>query len=381
MNKIMSLVFMAVFSLININKSEKIAGAFIDEPNYPNSCCVFVDNINDYDTYAEAYFANLKDNYSYNTNNSCSFIALEMLLNYYDNCYNESIVAEKYESHSCQICVNDGIPKFVDSPGSKVDTYGITFKEDGYESNISSFEYNSNIINTKNMFLHSRLICEALELNYCKNYTYGTSEKQLVDICDSYLSQILGKNNYSIESGSFYNPKIEEKKLMAERCISLLKQEKPVLLMLNLFGGHSVIAFKFDEVNKMVYFHSGYHNYMRICKLSIDDIIDEIFGYIHLEFNIPNVPDTNYYYMDEYVTKKLKFNSFNANIIHTHQYKYICNKEKHYCYCKCGANYIEDHEFKNIVFVRGAEYLKCLKCEALVALTGPIINFEDGELE
>lgn len=96
------------------------------------------------------YFLNLTTNYGDNASlypYSCSYVALEMLLAYYDTYYNDSIIIENFDINSYEefssfsgISIND----YASSPGtgSFFHTYMI-----GLGRNLGYTEYGSNIIN------------------------------------------------------------------------------------------------------------------------------------------------------------------------------------------------------------------------------------------
>lgn len=115
------------------NESEKTYGGFQNDVVNENGVYITTDDINDYDSYLDAYFANLKGNFAINVNNSCGFIALEMLLNYYDNYLNMSIVDEKYENKTYSSKTVNNVEVFLNSPGSKV----CTFLPDNYGPSLS----------------------------------------------------------------------------------------------------------------------------------------------------------------------------------------------------------------------------------------------------
>ena len=50
------------------------------------------------DFFASYYFSQLYQNYGYNARNSCNYVALGMLLSYYDTFWDDTIIPSPYES-------------------------------------------------------------------------------------------------------------------------------------------------------------------------------------------------------------------------------------------------------------------------------------------
>ena len=50
-----------------------------------------------YDSFMESYFDNLTTNHGHNTIGSCGYVAIDMLLCYYDTYLNDNIVPEQYD--------------------------------------------------------------------------------------------------------------------------------------------------------------------------------------------------------------------------------------------------------------------------------------------
>ena len=104
-------------SQITYNNDEKVMIKPSDlAPSYKivndNSDKIF---INDY--YAPYYFTNLKDRFGYNVKGSCTYVAVDMLLSYYDSLWNDNFLPEKYDGDN--IYVNKTILNAFESPGSK----------------------------------------------------------------------------------------------------------------------------------------------------------------------------------------------------------------------------------------------------------------------
>ena len=76
-------------------------------------------NIYQYDSFMESYFDNLTINHGDNTIGSCGYVAIDMLLCYYDTYLNDNIVPEQYDVPSESSCYNVICRR--NSPGSMFD--------------------------------------------------------------------------------------------------------------------------------------------------------------------------------------------------------------------------------------------------------------------
>ncbi len=103
-------------------------------------------------TFASMYFSHLKENFPYNTHGTCSYVAISMLLSFYDTYFNDFIIADDYETETKM--QNDVIPKDIESPGIKSEPL-----EDVY--GLSTYSYINYIENNYEEYLHLKLIKNA----------------------------------------------------------------------------------------------------------------------------------------------------------------------------------------------------------------------------
>ena len=60
-----------------------------------NETNIFLD-----DYYSSLYFSNLVDNFGNNTHGTCSYVAIGMLLSFYDSYWNDNLIPESYDKVS-----------------------------------------------------------------------------------------------------------------------------------------------------------------------------------------------------------------------------------------------------------------------------------------
>lgn len=104
------------YSLQQINAAEMRSYETVVDGNtnssnfYYNSSTLYQTNY--YSTY---YFSQLKQNFGNNIKGSCTYVALAMLLSYYDSYWNDSIIPEGYDMIS--MLEENELPLLVESPG------------------------------------------------------------------------------------------------------------------------------------------------------------------------------------------------------------------------------------------------------------------------
>ena len=96
-------------------------------------------NINDLylrDTFQTYYFSNLADNIGKNTKGSCGFVAVGMILSFYDTYWDDSTIPETYDS-PCEL-FSESILQSTSSPGIVMEPNSIAYaNQQTYYSNIS----------------------------------------------------------------------------------------------------------------------------------------------------------------------------------------------------------------------------------------------------
>ena len=211
-----------------------------------------------YDNYMEIYYDNLTRNIGQNYQGSCGYVAIGMLLSYYDTFLNDGIIPEQYDAKG----EGEGydLISWEDSPGILRDE--ITKGDD-----LSSSGYYSVIDNQSEYSLHAKLITIGHGYgyyNYLSDMPAGTTFGMLLAVTKSYLKLYRGytNNQYSIdyEYALFANEDNEVRSFV----INNIQNGNPVLLALKSVNddgekeGHVVVAYDYDVATDEIFCYFGW---------------------------------------------------------------------------------------------------------------------------
>ena len=160
-------------------------------------------NVLNYDTFAESYFEHLKENFGINHHGSCGYVALGMLLSYYDTYWNDSIIPEQYDASSIgnevDMVLRENSPgivadKLYAPETTNSDANGIySFN---YGESLSSQDYIEKMVLMSDECLHSKLITISNALGYYNQANRGdycsSTLTERIDVLNTYLSDIAG---------------------------------------------------------------------------------------------------------------------------------------------------------------------------------------------
>ena len=197
----------------------------------------------DYDSCLQHYFTKLNDNIPKNLQGSCGYVAMSMLLGYYDMYWNDDFVAQEYETTvPYKTDLNN-----LDAPALKTENedwnryYNDYLRDVGYIS-MDDFvlEYYSSFVEEKEGegYLHIDLINMGIDEGY---YTFGlpfdsymSVPLQSANILDLYLDNVFGEARYFDPLG-----------------LNSLNNENPPISV-NLITSYSTPGYNYDDVlNKM----------------------------------------------------------------------------------------------------------------------------------
>ena len=205
--------------------------------------------------YATQYFSNLEKNFPVNSHGSCSYVAVSMLLSFYDSYWYDEFIDEDYDQIAF---VNSsegsyGLSSNVESPGVKNPTIESVL-------NLSDIAYETYISSSKSYDFQSYLIDFAYGLfdDSYSDYSdskYGLSFYQQTNLIYSYLVLDRGitTNIFTMDNNNYYSQ---------EEYITFLRSKIqlgiPVLVNVqsSIFGNHTVIAYDCDNDN--IYAHTGW---------------------------------------------------------------------------------------------------------------------------
>ena len=142
------------------------------------------------------YFNNLTECTGSNIGGSCGYVALGMLLSYYDTFYNDDTIPESYEYQLTPSSMSNLVDE---SPGIR--------KEDNYGNLNSISSYTSYFINHADSYFESYLItlCMNSPINYYNQYNIINNSNNLNYICALKRGDPFNILNYYINQRNLYN--------------------------------------------------------------------------------------------------------------------------------------------------------------------------------
>lgn len=259
--------------------------------------------------YAPYYFSHLKENYGWNSKGSCTYIAFDMLLSFYDTYWDDTFIPENYDMITMldQAQLDD----HVNSPG----VYGESM---ALIQNKSDSEYYQVVEQYANFYHHFKLIQIGKE--QFGHYQFDTEESpcgltfpQLQELARYYLYQEIGKTEKDVKI-------VTNETNVREFTISMIQQGIPVELRAgSATGGHAMIAYDYDEETDEIFVHPGWRILSDYTHLTLSST-----GYTDLWDATAIVPQKKH--------------------VHTNNFKYSDGYEMTTTYCSCSlgiARHIE----------------------------------------
>lgn len=275
------------------------------------------------------YFRNLRSNMPSNILGNCGYVALSMLMSYYDTVYNDAIINENYESHSnvsYDVYAADAIN--YESPGLWDNVNGSSdYKNDDeliaeallINSNLNSTEYKesleANYVSELSKYIDSNsflgyLFELAFDANILKTHDNNSYNPIMNNIGSNYLNGVgvsydimmaltteyIQKNQFlqsslvqidSYQVKKMPNDVIKEGELTKVRngIIEHLQRGIPVIVGGHPFngdGGHSCIAYGYNAETDTIYCNGGWGGFRNM--VDSDEILEVIEDYISLDF-------------------------------------------------------------------------------------------------
>lgn len=293
--------------------------------------------------FASYYFYNLDENFGNNLVGSCGYVAMAMLLSYYDTYWDDNMIEDRFDEN--ENLINYNLSNTTSSPGIKKDNPTVTYPNVDYYSELIRL---SNEIN--NCF-HPYLICYAeTTLNYYKEkntYPCMMLANDFIPLLSKYLYE---NRNYS--QSDIIIESFSEGDILDDFVIPRVKVGIPVVLyMLSTDGFHYVIAYDYNEDLDAVYCHFGWHEYFedgKICyfnhiRLSSASNYFSYWSAFALDINTTHNCSNNYLDITSEETYCPCY--FNLHPSHTHSYVSYTNfnKLKHSGLCYCGTSNFLPH--------------------------------------
>jgi len=355
--------------------------------------------------FVKDYFRNLTNQFPTNDDEqNCGYVALAMLLSYYDAYWNSSFVEEKYEvagkAHLDSLSDADFI-----SPGVKdlnLDVWGFLpnhlteptkpcesdfENDDQYQQAVTDYwnemyivydNYLERMVTQENInqFLMSYLYKIALEKG---ELAYHTDSIPTIDmnglrvIATKYFQNsehLNGKVSFKSftifdDNGySFYPTVVEKQHAMRLDVIKKLKKGQPVILDIVLHGedeetpggGHAVLAYEYDEQNDIIYGHTGY-KLQGNSRVNLDVLALELNGYAYIEVSesLRYSPNNKKFEVGGIAYDTLSLSS------HVHGFEggvSYSSDSMHAVQCPCGETKYAFHTMQRV----SNRYVKCKVC-------------------
>lgn len=242
-------------SKISVTHDDHITNAFvggtISQETYNRALERNTDHVFTNDCYMSQYFLNLTDNFPLNSHGSCGYVAISMLLSYYDTYWSDGFIPEGYETTSEVASFTDtGIPTYtVKSPGATRYDYGSI---DKVPTRLYLERSLQNYTKDFQALLFSIAENTYGEIPLDSSLTIGTTFDQMLNILDTYLFKYIGMPT------SMLSIKHEtDRDNVWDFTIEQLRMGRPVIVRSNQFGGHVSTAYDYDPMGGILYGHAG----------------------------------------------------------------------------------------------------------------------------
>ena len=210
--------------------------------------------------YAPVYFSNLRTNFGTNRFGTCAFVAMGMLLSFYDTYWDDSIVPDAYEVAARSY--GDPINGSVDSPGSSDSALEMT--------DYTTFDQymSSGVPALEGSRLDAKLISMAMSYSITVKQDVneaGLDYSGMYSLFQYYLYTYRGFSPYELgfiaETGTGTGQARSES--VRDFAIEKVSEGIPVLLSVGtdysqITGRHAVIAYDYDDGNDLLYCHMGW---------------------------------------------------------------------------------------------------------------------------
>ena len=343
----------------------------------------------EYDTLLQYYFEELEGDVPANIHGSCGYVALCMMLSFYDFYWDDRFIDIEYENPiKPSINYSTYIPSTL--PGINLENILLpNYRPSGYENNenVSIDDetiYRLFIDQYKNKFLHmnllSRGISQGLHPTGENEEDFGISLEESAALLDEYFDLIFGEEEYYNQYGIYDDDVlltihvVSEDDLFYDRddVITIIKNQIstgfPVIYSgeKDLTGGgggrsleangeksrHAMIAYHVDASNDVL-LHKGYaENYSS--KLSTIEYDADIAA-LWIEINenlLPHRCSNQFVFYPTYSAKReiCVCNAYKGNLLHPKHQHSICEyvsytTSSHTYTCYCGQTFTYSHNF------------------------------------
>lgn len=216
-------------------------------------------SINSY--YEGVYFSNLRTNFGNNSHGSCSYVALGMLISFYDSYWNDSFIPEDYDVESTSLFTTYPSADFA-FPSFYAESPGILFEPSNEVNSLSLDEYLIYTSSHSDIYFQSKLI--SLSQSYFGKEKFENTSNPF----GMTFGEMLGFLNYYLyDYRNFSTAQVvinscNDVSSVRSYVINKIKNGIPVILRSesSSLGGHAFIAYDYDETNDEIYVHTGWRD-------------------------------------------------------------------------------------------------------------------------
>jgi len=304
-------------------------------------------HLNHYNNFMQSYFDNLTTNMGRNYKGSCGYVAIGMLLSYYDTYLNDNIIPEVYD-----IVSSGGTNNMVsrrNSPGIMND---IVATNDRSTAGL----YLAAMQNISNISLHAKLIMIGNNLGFYNVFDdenpAETNFSMREYVINDYLQNFIGfySSSYSF---NYYKPlfiNATSSNNVRNYTIDKIQAGYPVLLSIRNSNneGHVVVAYDYDEDNDLIYTNMGWNSYTTHVTPESQDFTKYTSALV-IDWNISHNHSDNYGVTTNGITSYYCYDSASIEYRHHAEANYTNYQQingdysYHYATCTCGWSGLHEH--------------------------------------
>ena len=232
-----------------------------------------VDDLYIDDYYQGVYFSNLRENIGNNRYGSCSYVAIGMLLSFYDSYWSDLFIPETYDVEPTSAFVTYHSADF-SFPPFYAESPGIAFEPTNQVESLSLEDYLYYVASNSNTYFQCKLI--SLSQTYFGTQKFESETNPFgmtfADISGFLSYYLYGYRNFT--TSQVLIDSCNDTSLLRSYTISKIKNGIPVILrsQSSSIGGHAFIAYDYDEDLDEIYVHTGWR----------DDVADKTLSHVSL---------------------------------------------------------------------------------------------------
>lgn len=340
-------------------------------------------------SFLQHYFYNLRSNFGENKVGTCGYVAVGMLLSYFDTFWDDRIVPEEYETTATISALNDYV---YNSPGAGEmahlnTTCGFTYDPNDPEEyffHLQTYHKDDAIQGALidcMMLAYDQLDFQPSPSGYIEPNSIDPFQAEI--IVNTFLSvystgELYTGSTYTNLFGNNDQNYCKERSLsVRERIISHVQSNLPVAVY---YGStttwenrHVAIAYDYDPINDVLYFHMGYRNsqyYYSETMLGVPrSETDSCSNYYYGDLTFFLIDD--HYHSNNFILSTTGQSVCSCKLAdHAHSYSYeLYNSSQHKKLCHCGYETTENHAYR----LQGLNYV-CRYCKKIYTGTTPPIT-------